>query len=117
LLSNHFVHSVPWEFWVPAAIVDLVTSERYAKATGHQRHLLRTSVEGRGFAAAWFPFKGAVRVPSAEVAVMLCKAAVFRDEVAWEALCLQPDPDTAKHIGREVGIQPEGWWVKEGPRA
>ena len=113
-LSNHFVHAVPWEFRVPAAIVDLVASERYAESTGQLRHALRASVAGRGFAAAWFPFKGPVRVPSAEVAVMLCKAAVFRDEVAWEALCLQPNPDTAKRIGREVGIQPGGWWVRDG---
>ena len=44
-LSNHFVHAVPWEFRVPAAIVDLVASERYAESTGQLRHALRASLK------------------------------------------------------------------------
>jgi hypothetical protein len=77
------------------------------EARGRQHHSLR-----QPSTVAWFPFKGAVLVPSAEVAVMLCKVAVFRDESAWGALCLGPDPDEAKCIGRDVGIHPRGWWVR-----
>ena len=111
-LSNHFVHDEPWAFRVPTSIVALVAAEREAESRGRQRRSLRQPTT-----EAWFPFKGAVPVHTAEVAVMLCKAAVFRDEEAWEALCRQPGPDAAKRIGRNVGLQPGGWWVPEGSGA
>lgn len=60
----------------------------------------------------WFSPEDRITVPSAEHAMMFCKAMIFKDIATMMKIVAAPHPKDAKRLGREVKNYDDGIWSK-----